>query len=188
MMVVNIRRLRGLIIILLILFGIVYFLQAKWFWRIFYPWPYKQDMIEVAVNSGVDPFLLAAVTKVESGFDPYACSSAGAVGLMQVMPDTAGWVSQQIGFKDFHADLLYQPEVNLQIGCWYLSNLLNEFDGNMAAALAAYNAGRGNVSTWLSSGQWKGTKKDLKNIPFPETREYLKLVFRNYEIYRYLYE
>jgi soluble lytic murein transglycosylase len=188
MKVISIRRLRLLFIMLLILFGIVYFLQANWFWRVFYPWPYKQDMIEVAVDSGVDPFLLAAVTKVESGFDPHARSSAGAVGLMQVMPDTANWVSQQIGFDDFHADLLYQPEVNLLIGCWYLSDLLNEFDGNITAALAAYNAGRGNVGTWLRSGQWNGTKRDLKNIPFPETREYVKSVLRNYEIYQYLYE
>ena len=187
-MVVSIRRLRLLLIALLILFGIVYLLQAKWFWRVFYPLPYKQEIVEVAVNSGVDPFLLAAVVKVESGFDPYACSEVGAVGLMQVMPSTASWAAQQMELVDYHEDLLYRPEVNLLIGSWYLSDLLEEFDGNMAAALAAYNAGRGNVGKWLRSGQWKGTKSDVDNIPFPETRIYIKSVLRNYEIYQYLYQ
>ncbi|HBI27004.1 MAG TPA: transglycosylase, partial [Peptococcaceae bacterium] len=84
-MVVNFRRLRLFLIILLILFGIVYFLQAKWFWQASYPWPYKQEMVEVGASYGVDPFLLAAVAKVESGFNPDARSDAGAVGLMQVM-------------------------------------------------------------------------------------------------------
>lgn len=188
MIIVSSRRLRLLLIVLLILFGTVYMLQAKWFWMIFHPWPYKQEMVEVGADSGVDPFLLAAIVKVESRFDPYACSDMGAVGLMQVMPSTANWVAQQMGYSNFHVDLLYQPEVNLLIGSWYLSNLLKEFDGNPVAALAAYNAGRGNVNNWLRSGQWNGTKEDLKNIPFPETREYVKSVLRSYEIYQYLYQ
>lgn len=187
-MVVSFRRLRLFLIILLILFGIVYLLQAKWFWKVYYTWPYKQEMVEVGVNYGVDPFLLAAVAKVESGFNPDACSDVGAVGLMQVMPSTADWAAEQMGFDDFHVDLLYQPEVNLLIGSWYLSNLLQEFDGDVVAALAAYNAGRGNVGEWLESEQWKGTISDLNSIPFPETRAYVRSVLRNYEIYQYLYE
>ncbi|HBG21872.1 MAG TPA: transglycosylase [Peptococcaceae bacterium] len=187
-MVVNFRRLRLFLIILLILFGIVYFLQAKWFWQASYPWPYKQEMVEVGASYGVDPFLLAAVAKVESGFNPDARSDAGAVGLMQVMPSTADWAAEQMGYDGFHADLLYQPDVNLLIGGWYLSNLLEEFDGDVVTALAAYNAGRGNVSAWLESERWEGTMHDLESIPFPETRDYLRSVLRNYEIYQYLYE
>lgn len=187
-MIVNSRLLRLFLIILLILVGIVYLLQAKWFWQTFYPWPYKQEMVQVGASYGVDPFLLAAVAKVESGFNPDACSDAGAVGLMQVMPSTADWIAEQIGYVGFHADLLYQPDVNLSIGSWYLSNLLMEFDGNVVTALAAYNAGRGNVDAWLESERWEGTMHDLNSIPFPETRKYLRSVLRNYEIYQYLYE
>lgn len=187
-MVVSFRRIRLLLIIPLILLGVVYLLQAKWFWQVFYPWPYKQEMVQVGTNYGVDPFLLVAVAKVESAFDPDACSDAGAVGLMQVMPSTADWAAEQIGYDGFHVDLLYQPDVNLLIGSWYLSNLLEEFDGDVVIALAAYNAGRGNVGRWLTSEQWEGTMQDLNSLPFSETRVYLRSVLRNYEIYQYLYE
>ena len=187
-MVIKIKRLRSLLIIFLIFIGVIYLLQAKWFWKLSHPWPYQQEITEVAVNSGVDPFLLVAVIKVESSFDPQACSDAGAIGLMQVMPSTAKWVAGQIEFDNYQTEMLYQKEVNMMIGSWYLSNLLKEFDGNMVAALAAYNAGRGNVGKWMKTGQWKGTANDLNNIPFPETRSYIKSVLRNYEIYKYLYE
>ncbi len=188
MFVINIRRWRLLLIILLILMGIVYLLQAKWFWRVFYPWPYQQEMVKVGVTNGVDPYLLAAIAKVESAFNPQARSDAGAIGLMQIMPETASWAARQMDLKGFHPDMLYQPEVNISIGSWYLKDLLREFDGNMVVALAAYNAGRGNVKDWLETGKWKGTFQDLNNIPFPETRSYIKSVRRDYEIYLYLYD
>jgi soluble lytic murein transglycosylase len=188
MLFVNTGRLRLLIIIVLILAGVVVLLQSKWFWKVFYPWPYKQEMVEAGSDTGVAPTLLAAMAKVESGFNPGARSEMGAAGLMQVMPSTAEWAAQQMELKGYHEDLLCQPQVNLLIGSWYFSNLLQEFDGNTVAALAAYNAGRGNVGKWLSSGEWKGVKTDLEAIPFPETREYTESVLRNYEIYQYLYE
>ncbi len=186
--VINIRRWRLLLIIILILMVIVYLLQAKWFWKLFYPWPYQEEMVQVGVTHGVDPYLLAAMVRVESAFNPLACSDAGAIGLMQIMPETASWAARQMDFQGFHPDMLYQPEVNLTIGSWYLKDLLQEFDGNMIVALAAYNAGRGNVNYWLETGKWKGTLEDLNNIPFPETRSYVKSVRRNYEIYLYLYD
>jgi soluble lytic murein transglycosylase len=188
MFVINIRRLCLGLIMLLVVGCLFYLLQAKWFWHFFYPWPFKEEIIHVAVDFELDPYLLVAVVKVESGFDPQAHSEAGALGLMQLMPSTARWVAQQTGLVDFHPDLLYQPEINLMIGGWYLRHLLQDFDGNLIAGLAAYNAGRGNVEYWLQTGLWQGTSADLKNIPFPETREYIKAVLRNYEIYKYLYE
>ncbi|AFV12005.1 lytic transglycosylase [Thermacetogenium phaeum DSM 12270] len=188
MLLINIRRLRLYLFMLLLVVAAVYLLQAKWFWRIFYPWPYKQEIVRAAVNTGIDPCLLVAVVKVESGFNPRARSDAGALGLMQLMPGTAGWVARQTGWQDFHTELLYQPEINLMIGSWYLKHLLQDFDGNLIAGLAAYNAGRGNVEAWVRSGLWKGTKDDLDKIPFPETRAYVRAVLQNYEIYRYLYD
>jgi soluble lytic murein transglycosylase len=187
MLVINLRRLRLLFIILLILIGVVYLLQAKWFWRVFYPWPYQQEMVQAGVENGVDPFLLAAITRVESGFNPQARSDVGAIGLMQVMPETASWAAQQMNYSGFQPDLLYQPDVNLSIGSWYLSDLLAQFEGDIVVALAAYNAGRGNVSQWIETGKWQGTIQDINSIPFPETRAYIKSVRKHYEIYRYLY-
>ncbi|MDH7577996.1 MAG: lytic transglycosylase domain-containing protein [Bacillota bacterium] len=187
MVVLNLRHLRWYLVALLIISSILYFLQAKWFWKLFYPWPYRQEIMTSASRFQLDPHVLAALIRVESRFDPHAQSAAGARGLMQVMPNTAAWVARQIGLQDFHPDLLYQPEVNLLIGSWYLSHLLQEFQGNLPASLAAYNAGRGNVRAWLKTGQWKGTSDDLQRVPFPETQVYLRSVLRDYEIYKYLY-
>jgi len=187
LVVINLRRLRWYFLIILIVISVLYFLQAKWFWRLFYPWPYRREITASANRFQVDPHLLAALIRVESRFDPHAQSAAGARGLMQVMPNTAAWIAPQIGLQDFHPDLLYQPEINLLIGSWYLAHLFQEFNGNLTAVLAAYNAGRGNVKAWMETGQWEGTVADLHRIPFPETQLYLKAVLRDYEIYKYLY-
>lgn len=188
MFMIYFRQLRLLLVVLIIILSILYFLQAKWFWKLFYPWPYRQEITEVAVSNRLDPYLLAALIRAESKFDPRARSDAGALGLMQVMPNTAHWAAGEMGLRDFHPALLYQPEINLLIGSWYLSNLFQEFDGNRVVGLAAYNAGRGNVKIWLTTGQWKGTPDDIRNVPFPETQVYLKAVLRDYEIYKHLYE
>lgn len=183
----GLKRLRSVIVVLVILFGILYLLQAKWFWKIFYPWPYRQEITEAARMFRLDPYLLAALIKVESRFDSNAQSEVGAMGLMQVMPNTAAWVAHQIGMSNFHSELLYEPRINLLIGSWYLSHLIQDFDGNLVVSLAAYNAGRGNVRAWLATDQWKGNMSDLDNIPFPETEVYIRAVLRDYEIYKYLY-
>lgn len=187
MFVINLRQLRWLLLFIVIIFCVLYLLQAKWIWRLFYPWPYRQEITAVAMHSNIDPYLLAALIRVESRFNPAARSDAGAIGLMQVMPNTAASVAGEIGLSNFHPDLLYQPEINLQIGAWYLAHLFREFDGNIVVSLAAYNAGRGNVRAWIATGQWKGTVDDIKHIPFPETQVYLKTVLRDYEVYKYLY-
>ena len=141
----------------------------------------------MAKQLDIDPYLLAALVRVESGFKANAMSAAGARGLMQVMPDTAAWTANQIGIRDYHESQLYQPGVNLLIGSWYLAHLFKDFHGNQVTGLAAYNAGRSNVQTWLESGVWKGTLAGLRPHPFPETQWYLRAVMRDYEIYKYLY-
>ena len=187
MILIRLRQLRLLIITLAIIFSVLYLIQAKWFWKIFYPWPYRTEITRVAKRLDMDPYLLAALVRVESRFNPNAESVMGARGLMQVMPETATWAAQQIGLQDFHEDQLYQPEINLLIGSWYLNHLFNDFKGNQVTGLAAYNAGRGNVHAWLETGQWKGTIADVEHIPFPETQLYLRAVMRDYELYKYLY-
>jgi soluble lytic murein transglycosylase len=185
--VISLRRLWLLIIGLAIVLCALYVLQSKWFWKIFYPWPYRSEITEVAKRLEIDPKLLAALVRVESGFNAQAESTAGARGLMQVMPETASWSAKQIGIQDFQESQLYQPRVNLLIGSWYLANLFDDFHGNQVTGLAAYNAGRGNVQAWLEIGAWKGTMADVDRIPFPETQLYLRAVMRNYEIYKWLY-
>jgi soluble lytic murein transglycosylase len=185
---IRFRQLRLLFIALVIILSVVYVLQARWFWKIFYPWPYRTEITGVARDLDMDPCLLAALIRVESRFNTYAESEVGARGLMQVMPETASWAAAQIGIRDFHKDQLYRPEVNLLIGSWYLDHLFKGFEGNQVAGLAAYNAGRGNVQAWLATGQWEGTIEDAGHIPFPETQLYLQAVIRDYNVYKFLYE
>src|SRR5690606_24055372 len=128
-----------------------------WFLKLLYPFPFRAGVERAAADAGLDPYLVAAVAKVESGFNPRAVSPKGARGLMQVMPDTGAWVARQIGWERYHPDLLFEPEISLRIGAWYLAHLRRAFDGRLVPALAADNAGRGNVGRWLASGLWDGS-------------------------------
>src|SRR5690606_19100072 len=94
---------------------------SPWVLRLAYPIRYGDVLEQVAAETGLDPYLLLAVIKVESGFNPRAKSTKGARGLMQVMPDTGEWVARQLGMGRYHPDMLYEPQVNLVIGSWYLS-------------------------------------------------------------------
>ncbi len=155
--------------------------------RWLYPLPYVPLIVAEAGRNGLDPLLVAAVIRVESRFRPDATSSVGARGLMQILPETGRWVAGRIGLRTFHPDQLFQPEVNVAVGTWYLAYLRTEFGGNLAAALAAYNGGRHNVRAWLKSGRWDGTVSGAGAIPFPETRYFVRAVMRDWRIYRWLY-
>lgn len=153
--------------------------------RALYPLPYIDIITFYAHREGIDPLLVAAVTRVESKFYPYAQSEQGARGLMQLMPETAKLAAEHLKLP-YKPDLLFNPEYNLRLGCWYLAALLREFD-NLPIALAAYNGGRGNVHSWLEEGIWDGSLQNLDKIPFGETREFVRRVLLNYRIYRFLY-
>lgn len=147
------------------------------------------DAITAAAQaSGLEPFLVAAVVKVESGFNERARSSKGARGLMQVMPDTGAWVAEQLRWPTFHPDMLYEVEPNLAIGTWYLRHLSDLFDGNLVAALAAYNAGQTRVQQWLADDRWDGREETIENIPFGETRTYVRRVLGTMDTYAWLYD
>ncbi len=153
-----------------------------------HPLRYRPDLWRAAAQHGFDPLFLAAVVKVESGFDPLATSGEGARGLMQVMPETARWVAGRMGWQSFHEDSLYDPAVSLAVGSWYLAHLRDrEFGGRLAPAVAAYNAGRDPVHLWLREGRWDGTVAGADAIPFPETRSFVRRVSRVYRVYRFLY-
>ncbi len=121
---------------------------------------------------------LQAVMLTESRYDPTAVSETGAQGLMQLMPETAAWISQESGLPSTD---LQKPEENIPLGAWYWSYLLDVYKGNRVLALAAYNAGNGNVDAWVAKHKWAADFDDADAIPFPETREFVKQVLQNYD-------
>ncbi len=121
---------------------------------------------------------LTAVMLTESRYDPTAVSDTGAQGLMQLMPETAAWISQKSGLP---LSDLRKPEENIPLGAWYWAYLLDTYKGNRVLALAAYNAGHGNVDAWVAENKWPEDFADADAIPFPETREFVKQVLQNYE-------
>jgi len=152
-----------------------------------YPVKYSGLVSEYSKQYGLDPYLITAVINVESNFKAGAVSHANARGLMQVSVKTGKWAAGKLGMKNYASDDLFEPETNIKIGCWYLSSLYGEF-GDMDLALAAYNAGSGNVSQWLKDESLSPDGKALTRIPFPETEQYIKKVKKNYSVYKRLYE
>lgn len=153
-----------------------------------YPFHNREIVEKYSAEYDVDPYLAAAVIKVESGFRKDVHSHRGAVGLMQLMPSTARWISRQIDDAGFDMDKLHEPETNIRYGVWYLSSLEREFEDNDILVLAAYNAGRGNVSDWMELYGWGYDFQDINEIPFGETRAYVHRVLKCKEKYRRLYE
>lgn len=153
----------------------------------FFPLDHREQVEALAAEYELDPWLVFAVIRVESAFKVNAESSAGAQGLMQLMPSTAEWIIEMTGFEMTARDI-WQPEANIRLGCWYIDWLRDYYDGDMPAALAAYNAGISNVNVWLTEGIWDGSLKNLADIPFAETRRYLSYVYESRDMYSYLYD
>lgn len=128
---------------------------------------------ESAAQEDLSPYFLEAVILTESKFDKQAVSHVGAVGMMQLMPETAQWISEESGLP---AESLSRPEENIPLGAWYLRYLLELYHNNEVLALAAYNAGRGNVDQWIEDYNWDEGFNRMNEIPFPETREFVKSV------------
>lgn len=169
-------------LLLLVLSG----MAGWWLLHRLYPLKYEAALLSGAREFELDPNLVAAVIRTESRFRPTARSPQGARGLMQIMPETARWISGQMKIP-YDPAMLDDPAYNIRMGCWYLRNLHREFGGDRVLALAAYNAGRNNVQAWLKENRWTGEQATLEQIPFPETRLYVAQVLRSYQIYRWLY-
>ena len=151
-----------------------------------YPLEYTEYISHYSEEFSVDPYLVAAVIKAESGFDKNAVSGKGAMGLMQIMESTAHWGAEQIGIDDFTTEDLFKPQVNIRLGCWYLGRLIFEF-GNEELAILAYNSGSGTVKGWLQDGRISSDGKNLENIPYKETEQFIKRVKQNISVYKILY-
>ncbi len=156
------------------------------YWQALFPLPYWQLVREDSLEQGINPLLSISLIRQESRFEPDIRSSAGAVGLMQVMPDTGDWVAEQAGFEpDFQ---LIDPEDNIQLGTWFLDYTHREYDNNSMLAIASYNAGPGNVNDWLDRFALDDPDEFVEQIPFPETQGYVESVFSNYWNYLRLYD
>ncbi len=176
-----------------ILFGIVFLtvvavlMGLSSLLRMMCPFEYREEILAYSHERSLDPFLILAIIQVESNFNREAESRRGARGLMQVMPNTGRWIATQVGINDFHEDMLFEPETNIKMGTWYFASLLKEFKDSTPVALAAYNAGMGNVSNWLKEGRWSGNLDEVEAIPFPETRNYVQKVMAARKRYAILY-
>jgi soluble lytic murein transglycosylase len=141
---------------------------------------------EQAAAKHLDPALIAAVIYTESKFEPRE-SSAGAEGLMQILPATAYYLAHLSGGSSFTASDLATPRVNLAYGSYYLRYLLDHYGGNEMLAVAAYNGGLANVDHWVAQADSAGHALTPQEIPFPETREYVQRVLQLQRAYRYAY-
>ena len=168
------------VLVLAVAVGFAYFWheQPTWLERIRYPLHYEQIVRGHAKNYDLDPALLAAVIYQESKFQADAKSSSGAIGLMQLTPQTAEGIAIRTGGSRFRLSDLYNPEINVRYGSWYLRHLLDKY-GDEQDALAAYNAGQRNVDDWRAEG---------KGIQFPETRAYVKRVEHLKHVYARAYD
>ena len=190
MSVRNIRRGFWLLLRLMVVTSVVFALLGGWAWlerSYIYPYDYRSYIEMSAARHHTDPYLVAALIKHESKFQAEAQSDGGAIGLMQLMPQTAAWIARQLG-ESFTKDDLYDPAFNIRYGVWYLAELEREFGGNDILALAAYNAGRVNVRDWMERWHWNNTFNEIEAIPYPETRLYVSRVLEDREQYKRLYE
>ena len=147
-----------------------------------YPKKYSYQIEKYAKEYDIDENLIYAVIKAESNFNKTAVSKKNAIGLMQIMYNTAEEVAKTIGI-DIDEEKLFEPEININIGTKYLSVLINKYQ-NIEVSLAAYNAGSGNVDNWIANGTIKADGSDIENIPYKETNNYVRKILRDYKIYK----
>ncbi len=157
------------------------------FWTFAFPLPFRTEVESFSKQNGLDPFLMAALIRQESEFNPKAVSKTGARGLAQIQPATGRELSRRLKVAAYSAAGLFQPGLNLQLGTYYLKSLLGQVDGREYAALAAYDAGLTRVRAWLTWGDFREPAEFIESIPFTETRGYVQGVLRNADIYRRLY-
>jgi soluble lytic murein transglycosylase len=181
------RKNKSVILILLFLLLVIIVSNSTWLKTNIYPLEYESLIRRYAMEYSVDPHLVAAVIMVESSFKPDAQSNNDAKGLMQILPSTGEWIAEKMDLSDYKDSLLFDPEVNIKMGCWYLSFLSSQFQDNIELVLASYNGGIGNVQKWLNNHDYSSNGEKLDYIPFLETRNYVKKVLEFYKIYKDIY-
>jgi len=180
---------RNVVIIVILLLSISIGIGYEFLWikieEYTHPMDYSEFVTKYSADYGVPEYITYSVIKTESSFKSNAVSHAGAVGLMQIMPDTFKWIAEKLG-EVYSEGLLYDPETNIRYGTYYLAYLYSEY-GNWDTVFAAYNAGIGRVNGWISNDEYSDEYGNLKDIPIKETREYVIKINKAIEIYKKLY-
>jgi soluble lytic murein transglycosylase len=154
------------------------------YWRILFPEPYWQTIKAESAKNNLDPYLVAALIRQESEFNPSAISPANAYGLMQLLPAVGKSMAHQEGLEHFQTFQLFDPAINIRLGTRYLRRTLDKFGGVTEYALAAYDAGDERVHDWEAAGPYQGIDEFVESIPFTETRGYVESILRNLETYK----
>jgi soluble lytic murein transglycosylase len=158
------------------------------FWKLAFPWPYRQAVDKHARANDLDPYLLAGLIRQESEFNPAAVSRAKAYGLTQVLPATGRQLARKLRLGRFRTKKLIQPDYNLRLGTYYFRQMLDELGGKWEPALASYNGGKSRVENWLTWAEYAEPAEFIETIPLTETRNYVQTILRQGAIYRRLYE
>ena len=185
------KRLLKFLITLLILASIIFILFKvikidDIIMKKLYPLKYSEYVQKYAEEYNMDKYMVYAIIKAESNFDENAKSSSNAIGLMQIMKTTALETANKMDFEVTEEEL-FKPEINIKIGLKYFTYLLNHYNNNYPLAIIAYNAGMGNVDSWIKNGTIKEDGTDIENVPYKETNNYVRKILRDYEIYKGLY-
>jgi soluble lytic murein transglycosylase len=157
------------------------------YWELLFPMPWREQIESYSKQNNLDPYLVAALIRQESEFNPGAVSRAHALGLMQIMPATSRKLTHSMGIRPVPVSGLYVPQTSLQLGTHYLRNVLDQYSGKVEPALAGYNAGEHRADRWLGWHSLDDPAEFVESIPFAETRDYVESVLRNAEIYRRIY-
>lgn len=152
-----------------------------------YPIKYEYFVEKYSQEYNLDKYLVYGVIRTESRFDKFAVSSADAKGLMQLTDETGRDCAKKVGISRYDENALFDPEINIQLGCYYLSNLIKIYN-DKDVAIAAYNAGPGNVDKWLLDKAYTDGNGNLTEIPFSETKSYVKKVNEATAMYKSLYD
>ena len=184
----EIKKIIILLLILIMLFGIYkgFNIENKILIH-FYPKKYEEYVYKYSKELNIDPMLTFAIIKTESNFKENIVSRSGAIGLMQLMEETAKEQATKIDMN-YNSETLYNPEDNIKLGLYYFDTLFSYFNENYILAFVAYNAGLGNTKKWINEGILKENGEGAENIPFTETNMYVRKIVRNYKIYSELYK
>lgn len=155
--------------------------------KIVYPFPYRDMMTAEAREKGLDPFMVAALTRQESMFKARISSPVGARGLMQIMPETGRLLARGASIENWDPELLFQPEINAHLGTRYLAEQMERYDESLPSVFSAYNAGPHRIDRWRRFPEYRDEELFTERIPYRETRDYVKILTRNAAIYRGLY-
>jgi len=177
-----------LICLTFIIFVFVHFFNTDLFYKNRYPLLHNDIVEEYCSLYDVDKYLIYSIIRTESFYDEKAVSSKGAMGLMQIMPETGEWIAEKINLDNFTKEDLFDCEKNIMMGVWYISYLSDRFNGNLDNTIAAYNAGPTNVSKWLLEKEFSLDGENLTDIPFEETKKYREKVNNAYNMYLKIYD